>query len=163
MTVHRSYLLPAAVALTLASCAQPAREAPVKKTQATAPDPAVKPKPVRMNGRGKLTSISLTEFFPMQQSGSVLIYDARPGFFYGLGHIPGAINMPKEGCDAQIVKRESEIKAALAAKKTIVVYCTNLLCPDARAVANHLAGYGYSSSILTGGWETWKDSGMPTE
>lgn len=116
-----------------------------------------------MNGRGRVSSISLTEFFPLHESNRVLLYDARPGFFYGLGHIPGAINLLKDGCDAQIEKRESEIKAAIAAKKTIVVYCTNLLCPDARAVATHLADHGYSSAVLSGGWETWKDSGMPTE
>ena len=162
MTLRRSSFFTTAAALAIASCAQPAHEAPAKKSPAPAPT-AVKPKPVRMNGRGKLTSISLQDFFTLQQSGEVLIYDARPGFFYGLGHIPGAISMPKADCDAQIAKREAEIKAAVAAKKPIVVYCTNLLCPDARAVATHLADFGYSSSILTGGWETWKDSGMPTE
>lgn len=122
-----------------------------------------KPKPVRMNGRGKVSSISLTEFFPLQESGKVLLYDARPRFFFSLGHIPGAINLPKDGCEPQIGKRESEIKVAIASKKTIVIYCTNLLCPDARAVATHLADHGYSSAVLSGGWETWKDSGMPTE
>ena len=144
------------VALTAASCALPAKKAAIPAKRA-------EPKPVRMNGRGKVSSISLTEFFPLHQSRQVLLYDARPGFFYTLGHIPGATNLPKDGCDVLIEKREAEIKAAIAAKKTIVVYCTNLLCPDARAVATHLANYGYSSTVLSGGWETWKDSGMPTE
>lgn len=155
MTCHRSRLLTAAIALGLASCAQPV----VQET----PVPAVK-KPVRMNGRGKITSISLTELFALQQADQVLLYDARPGFFYSLGHLPGAISLPKSAdCDAQITRREAEIKAALAAKKTIVIYCTNLACPDARTVAIHLAGFGYSSSTLTGGWEAWKESGLPTE
>lgn len=131
----------------------------MKKVEA----PATPPKPPRMNGRGKITSISLTELFPLQQSGQVLIFDARPGYFYNLGHLPGAVSLPKMNCDAQITKREDEIKAALAAKKTIVVYCTNLLCPDARTVANHLASFGYSSSVLSGGWDSWKESGLPTE
>jgi rhodanese-related sulfurtransferase len=116
-----------------------------------------------MNGRGKVSSISLTEFFPLHESGRVLLYDARPRFFYSLGHIPRAVSLPKDGCDAQLEKRDSEIKAAIAAKKTIVIYCTNLLCPDARAVATHLADRGYSSAVLSGGWETWTESGMPAE
>lgn len=116
-----------------------------------------------MNGRGKITSVSLTDAFTMQQSETALILDARPGFFYGLGHLPGAISFPKSHCDELITKHEGEIKAALAAKKTIIVYCTNLLCPDARTVADHLASSGYSSSTLTGGWESWKESGLPTE
>jgi len=160
MTVCRFTLLTlVALAAGLASCAQPASEATAKKVAAT----AAKPKPVLMNGRGKVTSISLTELFALQQSGNVLLFDARPGYFYFLGHIPGAISLPKPDCDAQITKREGEIKAAIAAKKPIVVYCTNLLCPDARTVANHLAGFGYSSSVLSGGWESWKESGLPTE
>lgn len=154
MTLHRSRFLTAAVALGLASCAQPVKTTTV---------PAAKPKPVRMNGRGEITSISLSELFALQESGQVLLYDARPKFYYSLGHLPGAISLPKTDCDKQITARETEIKAALAAKKTIVVYCTNLTCPDARTLAIHLADYGYSSSTLTGGWETWKESGLPTE
>ena len=121
------------------------------------------PNPSRVNGRGKVSSISLTEFFERQQADKVLLFDARPAFFYSLGHIPGAISIPKSSCDAQIAKRADEIQAALAAGKTIVVYCTNLLCPDARTVANHLADAGYSSSTLTGGWDSYKETGLPTE
>ena len=103
MTDCRFKLLTLALAAGLASCAQPVAVAPVvKKVDA----PRAKPRPARLNGRGKVTSISLTELFALQQSGSVLIYDARPGFFYGLGHIQGAINLPKPDCDAQIEKRE---------------------------------------------------------
>lgn len=125
--------------------------------------PSAPHRPVLMNGRGKITSISIEKFFEHQQSGNFLLFDARPGFFYALGHIPGAISMPKADCDELITRREGEIKAAIAAKKPIIVYCTNLLCPDARSVADHLAGRGYSSSTLTGGWESWKEAGLPTE
>ncbi len=161
MTRSRSTLLTLVIAAAVGSCARPVmvREAPVKKSEV----PPAKPKAPRMNGRGKVSSISLTDLFALQQADQVLIFDARPGFFYGLGHLPGAINLPKSGCDEQIAKREGEIKAALAANKTIVVYCTNLLCPDARTVANHLASFGYSSSTLGGGWESWKEAGLPTE
>ncbi len=155
MTRRRSCLFAIASTLVIASCAQPAPE-----NHATAV--AVK-KPVLMNGRGKVTSLSLTDLFALQQSGKVLLFDARPGFFYGLGHIAGAISLPKPHCDTQIAAREGEIKAAHAAGKTIVVYCTNLLCPDARTVATHLADFGYSSSVLSGGWDAWKESGLPTE
>ncbi len=161
MTVCRFKFLTFAATIGISACTPPVPEAPVQKVEAPATKP--KPKPVRMNGRGKVSSISLTDFFPLQQSGEVLIFDARPRFFYNLGHIPGAISMPKPDCDAEIVKREAEIKAAIAANKPIVVYCNNLLCPDARTVANHLASFGYPSSTFGGGWDSWKESGMPTE
>lgn len=149
--------------LGICSCAQPAHESPAPPTAAKEKTPPAPPKPVRMNGRGKISSLSLTDGFALQQSEKVLIFDARPAFFYSLGHIPGAISMPKANCDALIVKHEAEIKAALADGKTIMVYCTNFACPDARTVAIHLADYGYSSSTLAGGWDSWKESGLPTE
>lgn len=164
MTFSRTALLIPGLALAFSACAPQEPRGPTdpKVANVKPAEPAPK-KPVRMNDRGKVSSISLTDLFALQQSGQVLIYDARPGFFYNLGHLPGASSLPKMNCDEQITKREAEIKAALAEKKTIVVYCTNLLCPDARTVANHLAGFGYSSSVLTGGWDSWKESGLPTE
>lgn len=166
MSGFRSTFLIGVAAFAVASCAQkapaPTADAlpPVKKATNAPADSKKKP---RMNGRGKVSSISLTDAFSLQQSGKALIYDARPGFFYGLGHIPGAINLPKAQCDEHIAKREQEIKTALATGKTIIVYCSNFACPDARTVATHLASFGYSSSTLSGGWDSWKESGLPTE
>ncbi len=155
-------LLALVLSVSLWSCTPNApAPAPVAEKKAEAP-PAPR-KPVRMNGRGKITSISLTDVFTLQQADKVLLFDARPYFYYALGHIPGAISLPKDNCDRAIEKREAEIKAALAAGKTIVVYCTSPTCPDARTVAIHLAGYGHSSSTMPGGWDAWKESGLPTE
>ncbi|RYD17495.1 MAG: hypothetical protein EOP88_26285 [Verrucomicrobiaceae bacterium] len=164
MTVIRLTLAAAFLGL-VTSCTPPAQEAPApvpaKKTE-TAVAKAPKKQP-RLNGRGKVSSISLTDAFTLQQSDKAVVYDARPHFFYVLGHLPGAISLPKVNCDAEIVKREAEIKSAVASGKTIVVYCTNFACPDARTVAMHLADFGYSSSTLSGGWDSWKEAGLPTE
>ena len=162
-------ILPA-IALSFVSCAKtahenavPAQSAPVAKAKKSTPAPPPKHKAVGMNERGEVTSISLDQAYALQQSGNVLIYDARPSVFYHLGHIASAISMPKSICDDVITAREAEIKTAIAAKKPIVVYCTGLLCPDARTVAMHLASFGYSSSVLEGGWDAWKEGGLPTE
>ena len=157
-------LLAATLLLGISSCVQPVHQhmtdpPPAEKKQA----PTAPKKPVRMNGRGKITSISMEDLFTLQQSGKALIFDARPAFYYHLGHIPGAISLPKSNCDAEIAKREEQIKNAIAAGKTVVVYCTSFTCPDARAVAIHLADFGYSSSTMPGGWDAWKESGLPTE
>jgi rhodanese-related sulfurtransferase len=159
MTLSLSKIFTSAIALSIASCAQPAQEAQVTKSAVSTP----KPQPAQLKVCAKITSISLPDLFTLQQSGRVLLYDARPGFYYHLGHLPGALSLPKSGCDVQIAQRQTQIKAALAAKKTIVIYCTNLACPDARTVAAHLANLGYPCSTLTGGWEAWKESGLPTE
>ena len=171
---RRQAQLPALI-LTLASCAGPVNPLPKNPggrdnhPPESAPtqvktDPAITPaykKPVRMNGRGELSSISLEDFFALQQSGKVLIYDARPAFFYHLGHIPGAISLPKNRCDESIAARQSEIQAALADGHPIVVYCTSLTCPDARTLAIHLSGFGYPASVFSGGWEAWRQADMP--
>ena len=147
----------------LVACAGPQTTSAVAKPAAVAKAPAPSKPALRPSERGKTTSISMTDLFALQQSGQVLIYDARPAFFYHLGHIPGAISLPKDGGDAEIEKHQSEIKAAIAIKKPIVVYCTNFLCADARTVASHLSSYGYSSAVMGGGWDAWKEAGLPTE
>ena len=155
MTFPWTRLASLALVFVLAACAAPPRPAPAVK--------AGYQKPVRMNGRGALASISLGDFFALQQSGKALIYDARPAFFYHLGHVPGALSLTKNGCDDQIVAHEAEIKAALAKGHTIVVYCSGITCPDARTVAIHISGFGYPVKVFGGGWEAWKEASMPTD
>lgn len=161
--------IPTLALVALASCAGPATHAPAgggphPSHGPSAPEPKAEyQKPVRMNGRGTLASISLGDFFALHQAGKALVYDARPAFFYQLGHVPGAVNLTKIRCDDQIVAREAEIKAALAKGQTIVVYCTGMTCPDARTVAIHIAGFGYPAKIFSGGWDAWKDAAMPVE
>ena len=166
MNRRRTTVPALALVLALASCANPPKQAPASPAATagnpSATDPAYK-KPVRMIGRGKIETIPLADFFTLQQSGKAMIFDARPAFFYSLGHIPGAINLSKNNCDQAIHKRESEIKAAVAAGKTIVVYCSSSTCPDARTVAIHISGFGYPAKIFYGGMEEWRDASMPTE
>jgi rhodanese-related sulfurtransferase len=152
------------LALVFAACAEPQAPSAVKKP-AEAAAVAEKPykKPPRMLNRGKITSISFEQFFPLQQAGKVMIFDARQAFFYKLGHLPGAIHLPPGKADTLIHEREASIESALAAGKTLVVYCSGPGCPDARAVAMHLSGFGYPASVFSGGWQAWTDAGMPAE
>ncbi|MES2997210.1 MAG: rhodanese-like domain-containing protein [Verrucomicrobiota bacterium] len=121
-------------------------------------------KPVRMNGRGKTFAITLENFFTKQQGGTAYIIDARPGWLFALGHIPGAVSIPaKINLDANLEKHEAGLAAAVNSGKTIVVYCSGLLCADARTVSSHLAAAGFSSAIYHGGWDGWKNAGMPVD
>ena len=166
MTARRTAIPCIAATLALISCMAPAKLPPASPP-APGHNPPATPqdfkKPVTMNGRGEISAISLADFFMLQQSGKALIFDARPAFFYNLGHIPGAINLPKNHCDEAIHARESSIKAALAAGKTIVVYCSSITCPDAGTVATHFSGFGYPVSTYSGGWEGWREADMPRE
>jgi rhodanese-related sulfurtransferase len=135
----------------------------------TTPVPAAKPAaipakpPVAPVKAGKLTSIDLPTLFPRQQAGTVLLYDARPGFVAGFGKIPGAISWPRHDFDARLSQGEAEIRAAKAAGKPVVFYCTDAACPDARAVAEKLVARGHDVAILDGGFAEWKEAGLPTE
>ena len=115
-----------------------------------------------MNGRGDISSISLEEMFAIQSSGNSLIFDARPAYLFHLGHIPGAASLPNNGCENAIAEIDDQLKAAATAGKPIVVYCSGLLCPDARTVAIHISGYGHPAKIFSGGYDAWKKAGLPT-
>ena len=167
MTRPRSTLAILVLALALASCARPAQPAPASPaahpqqvSSAATPDSR---NPARQSDRAAVSPISLGDFFALQQSDQALIYDARQAFFYHLGHIPGAINLSQKQCDAAITARAPEIRAALAAGKTIVVYCSSSTCPDARTVATHLANSGYPARVFPGGWEEWRTADLTNQ
>lgn len=153
---------PLAVFLVLASCQDPAPVVPVLPTSA---EPAPSPKPAAPPAvkSGKLTVIDITALFPRQQAGTVLLYDARPGFIAGFGKIPGAISWPRGDFDVRLSQSEAEIRAAKAAGKPVVFYCTDAACPDARVMAERLAAKGHDVSILEGGYAMWKEAGLPVE
>lgn len=155
-----STFLVAASAASLASCHDAAAHAPAAVPALKAPAaPAAPPKPKA----GKLTSMDLESFLQHQQAGSLLIYDARPGFVAAFGRVPGAISWPKGDFNSQLSRREPEIREAVKSGKRLVIYCTDAECPDARSVAERLAARGHDVSILAGGYAAWKDAGLPTE
>jgi rhodanese-related sulfurtransferase len=146
------------VALLMVACTPPA--AP------TAPDkPVPKPKKIPSThvSKGKSTGIRLAEFFALQQSENVLIYDVRVPYFYGIDHIPGAINWPHTDFDAQIETRNEEITQALKSGKRVVFYCFNLACAEARSVARKVARRDHNVSVLGTGIDGWREAGLPVE
>jgi rhodanese-related sulfurtransferase len=150
--------------LVVLSCATQNPGDPVPESVVSAETiAAAEETPVSQPVAGRVTRIMLGDLFALQQTGEALIYDVRPAFIYRLGHIPGAVSWPKSSFDSQIAQRETEIRAAKAAKKPVVIYCTDLACPDARTVAYALADRGHSVTILEGGWDAWKAGDLPTE
>jgi rhodanese-related sulfurtransferase len=152
----------AAAPLLLSSCAtQPTPAA------TAAPAPKVEPKiekpKLKSSERGEVDSISMEDTFKHQQAGSALIFDARPTYFYKQGHVTGAISLPWDAVDESIKGHEGQLNQAKASKTPIIVYCTNSLCKEARTVARHLSSFGYSSLVFHGGWDAWREAGLPTE
>jgi len=143
-------------ACLITACREPERPVPpIARPKATA-----KPLPRQ---QAAVSKIDLTKLFALQQVGQVLIYDARPGFVHAFGHLPGALNWPRGLFDSQRLQHETELKDAIAADRTIVIYCTDAACPDAAAVAERIAKLGYPVSVLDGGFAAWKEAGLPIE
>lgn len=108
----------------------------------------------------QITAIDLATLFPLVEDDRVLFVDVRPGFFYVLNHIPGAISLPLKSFEGSFAKQKATLDAAVAAKKVIVLYCADEDCPDGRDTARLLGKKGYSTSIFEAGWEGWKASGL---
>lgn len=167
MTSPWAKVLCSASALGLASCADVPKQAAtvtrsaplVRSQQEVTPEKAAEP----TLKQGKVSRIALGDFFQLQQSGKALIFDVRPGFYYSLGHVPGAINWPKGRFEEQLNLRETQIQTAIASQKPVVLYCTDLACPDALSVASRLAARGHSTAVLQGGFEAWKAGELPIE
>jgi rhodanese-related sulfurtransferase len=90
----------------------------------------------------------------MMKAGEVNIVDVRAAEDYAEGHIPGAINLPKD--------RWSTL-SGLRKDKTNVLYCYSMVCHLAATAAVEFSGKGYSVMELDGGWRWWKEDGFDVE
>ncbi len=117
--------------------------------------------PVGSVEKGKSTGLGLDDFYPLQMSGDVLIYDVRDEYFYNIDHIPGAVNWPSKKYESQIQQRDLEIQKARNTGIPVVLYCFNLGCPEARNVAKKLTRRGYNVSVLTMGIDSWRNADLP--
>lgn len=125
--------------------------------------PAEEAKPESQVAAAPIGSIEITELFGLVESGGVLLYHVRPPFVQTLGRIPGAIGMPRKKFDERISDEEPRMKQAVAAGRSVVLYCANLKCPDAGAVAASLSRRGIATKVYHAGWEEWKAADLPTE
>ena len=106
--------------------------------------------------------LSLEEFrgFVADRKGTVL--DARPNIFYRIGHVPGALNLPREDFETAYAAN----KALLEGQKTapIAIYCSSEECEDATLVRKALVQLGFTKvSIFEEGWRGWTEAGLEEE
>lgn len=155
---RRARLLPLTCLLALFSCSEP----PEKPVPALDPSKAVeKEKPAEApptppTRPGTVTRMPLGDLYQLVQSNAAVIYDVRPLIFHKIGNIPGSISWPQAAYERDLAKHEPRIRTAIAQSTPVVIYCTDLACPDAVNVATKLAQRGHSVSVLQGGYEAWK-------
>lgn len=80
--------------------------------------------------------------------GEYLVLDVRDADKFALEHVPGALNIPI----AQLPARLHE----LPKNKTIVPYCSNMICGLSVRASLQLAEKGYPVQMMFGGLEAWK-------
>jgi rhodanese-related sulfurtransferase len=90
----------------------------------------------------------------MMKEGSVNVVDVRAADDFAKGHIPGAVNLPKE--------RWGSLQG-LRKDKTNVLYCYSIVCHLAATAAAQFAAQGFPVMELDGGWRWWKEDGFDVE
>ena len=90
----------------------------------------------------------------MMKNKEVNVVDVRAADAYAQGHIPGAVNLPKD--------QWASLKG-LRKDKLNVLYCYSQVCHLAATAAVQFAAQGYPVMELDGGWRWWKDDGFDVE
>lgn len=85
---------------------------------------------------------------------NLIIVDVREAEDFAKGHIPGAINLPKDQWDNP---------QGLSQDKTNVVYCYTQQCHLAANACVRFASHDYPVMELEGGFAAWKDNELDIE
>ena len=90
----------------------------------------------------------------MKQGQNINIVDVRAAEDYAEGHIPGAVNLPKDKWHSLDGLRKD---------KTNVLYCYSQVCHLAATAAVEFASKGFPVMELEGGFRVWKEHDMEIE
>jgi rhodanese-related sulfurtransferase len=103
--------------------------------------------------------IDVTEALALAGSASPLFVDARAPFDFGLGHIPGAVNVPLKSFPASL-----EALKGVPRDRLLITYCDGEECNSSIDLAVKLDSVGYTDiRIFFGGWREWQQAGRATE
>lgn len=106
--------------------------------------------------------LNLEEFRGFISGNHGIIIDARPEIFHRLGHVPGAIALPRDDFESRYRLHASRLEGAK--DHPLVIYCSGPACEDAELVGTALRKLGFRQiAIFRGGWEEWQREGLPEE
>jgi rhodanese-related sulfurtransferase len=93
--------------------------------------------------------ISTDDLKLILQTGSAVVFDARPFNEFAMSHIPGAVNVaPKPGLPPSLYTSDvAEVGRLLAnnTKQPIVLYCNGPFCGKSKRLASDLLAAGYTN------------------
>jgi rhodanese-related sulfurtransferase/DNA-binding HxlR family transcriptional regulator len=105
--------------------------------------------------RDELEPVSAKELLTRLRGRDAVILDVRPEDEYGLGHLPGALNIPLR----QLTQRLSE----LPLKRDIIAYCRGPYCVLSFEAVAELRARGFRVRRFREGFPEWKAAGLPIE
>ena len=85
---------------------------------------------------------------------NLVVVDVRAAQDFAKGHLPGAINLPRENWESL---------QGLSRDKTNVVYCYTQQCHLAANACLHFATKGYPVMELEGGFDAWRENELEIE
>src|SRR5579859_420991 len=90
----------------------------------------------------------------IKENENINIIDVRAQEDYEKGHIPGALNLPRE--------RWQSLEG-LSKDKPNILYCYTMVCHLAATAAVEFAGKGFPVKELEGGFDGWKEDNLEIE
>jgi len=102
--------------------------------------------------RDSLEAVSRDELLSRSRAGTVTILDVRPEDEFGLGHLPGAVNIPLGALE----RRLSELDPS----KVIVAYCRGPYCVLSYEAVAALRKRGFTARRLEDGLPEWRAAGL---
>jgi rhodanese-related sulfurtransferase len=90
----------------------------------------------------------------LKERQDVTVIDVRRPEDYRKGHIPQAVNLPREQWDSLV---------GLDRRKLNVLYCYTQQCHLATKACLEFARKGFPVMELEGGWKAWKEYGLAVE
>jgi len=104
-------------------------------------------------------TIGFAEAWQAWTDGNARFVDARASDFFEEGHIPGAVNLPRE-----LLTEGGAQPELLGKSQPLIVYCSGEDCEDSLLVAKGLLALGYLNvTVFPGGWEEWEAKGGAAE
>ena len=90
----------------------------------------------------------------IQQHEPIIVVDVRAAEDYAKGHIPGAVNLPKDKWHSYQGLHKHVVN---------VLYCYTPTCHLAASAAAEFADKGYPVMEMEGGFEAWKENDFEIE
>jgi len=90
----------------------------------------------------------------LKEGADLAVIDVRAESDFAAGHIPGAVNLPKERWQTLEGLRKDALN---------VLYCYSHVCHLAATAAVEFASKGYSVMEMDGGFRAWKDNELDVE